>query len=149
MANTLDEVAFEMHNLAHKQLETSYTEFMTLLSVTEQLVYERGFYKNGPTMIALKPTEFEQEKQTYDVYIPVNESVTNGTFENVDELKYDRALHTRVPFDEGLQATLDEMKDYLKSAGVVYQDQLLLVMTQVYEEYWVDLLIPMTEKVAE
>lgn len=141
----MDIVSLEMENLIYEEIEAKYGNFLPALQQMEELVFEDGFYKNGPTMIEMKPTEFEDEQQHFKFYIPTNEPVSNGTSEIVEELKIAKALHKCVPFDIELDADLNEMKTYLKDEGLAYADRLLLVFTLVYQEYWVDLLIPIEE----
>ena len=118
---------------------------MDLILQSEELTYEEGFYKNGPTMIELKPTELSEEEQTYKCYIPVNEPVESGEIFTVENIHYDHLVRKRIPFDDELGANIEEMTDYLLEQKIEFDDKLLLVMTLVYDEYWVDVLIPTKE----
>ncbi|MFG5604475.1 hypothetical protein ACFJX8_15600, partial [Enterococcus faecalis] len=58
---------------------------------------------------------------------------------------YDHLVRKRIPFDDELGANIEEMTDYLLEQKIEFDDKLLLVMTLVYDEYWVDVLIPTKE----
>lgn len=59
----MDVVSLEMNNLVYTEVKTVPDNFLTLVSQSEELLFEDGYYKNGPTLIEVKPTEFEQEEQ--------------------------------------------------------------------------------------
>ncbi|OJG59218.1 hypothetical protein RV07_GL002696 [Enterococcus malodoratus] len=141
----MDVVSLEMNNLVYTEVKTVPDNFLTLVSQSEELLFEDGYYKNGPTLIEVKPTEFEQEEQTYKFYIPVNEPVENGSSQLIEELKFEQMVRQRVPFDDGIDVALESMKSALQENEVKYEDKLIMVMTPVYGEYWVDLMIPVTE----
>lgn len=141
----MDVVSLEMNNLVYTEVKTVPDNFLTLVSQSEELLFEDGYYKNGPTLIEVKPTEFEQEEQTYKFYIPVNEPVENGSSQLIEELKFEQMVRQRVPFDDGIDVALESMKSSLQENEVKYEDKLIMVMTPVYGEYWVDLMIPVTE----
>ncbi|WP_432228231.1 hypothetical protein ACQ3MN_07920 [Enterococcus faecalis] len=82
----MDVVSLEMNNLVYTEVKTVPDNFLGLVFESEDLLFEDGYYKNGPTMIEVKPTEFEQEEQTYKFYIPVNEPVENGGSQLIEEL---------------------------------------------------------------
>lgn len=141
----MDVVSLEMNNLVYTEVKTVPDNFLGLVFESEELLFEDGYYKNGPTMIEVKPTEFEQEEQTYKFYIPVNEPVENGSSQLIEELKFEQMVRERVPFDDGIDVALESMKSALQENEVKYEDKLIMVMTPVYGEYWVDLMIPVTE----
>ena len=141
----MDVVSLEMNNLVYTEVKTVPENFLTLVFQSEELLFEDGYYKNGPTLIEVKPTEFEQEEQTYKFYIPVNEPVENGSSQLIEELKFEQMVRERVPFDDGIDEALESMKSALQENEVKYEDKLIMVMTPVYGEYWVDLMIPVTE----
>lgn len=141
----MDVVSLEMNNLVYTEVKTVPDNFLGLVFESEELLFEDGYYKNGPTMIEVKPTEFEQEEQTYKFYIPVNEPVENGSSQLMEELKFEQMVRERVPFDDGIDVALESMKSALQENEVKYEDKLIMVMTPVYGEYWVDLMIPVTE----
>lgn len=98
-------------------------------------------------MIELKPTELREEKQIYKFYIPVNEPVEGGDIFTIENIHYDYLARKRMPFDEELGANIEEITDYLQEQKIEFENKLLLVMTLVYDEYWVDVLIPIKEQV--
>ena len=80
-------------------------------------------------------------KNNKRIYIPVNEPVESGEIFTVENIHYDHLVRKRIPFDDELGANIEEMTDYLEQK-IEFDDKLLLVMTLVYDEYWVDVLIP-------
>lgn len=141
----MDTISLEMNNLVYTEVKTVPENFLSLVLQSEELLFEDGFYKNGPTLIEIKPTELEQEEQTYKFYIPVNEPVENGSSKLVEQLHFDKLLRQRVPFDDGIDEALEAMKALLQENDSKYADKLLMAMTVVYGEYWVDLMIPIIE----
>lgn len=69
----IDMIALEMEDLIYTEVEATPEHFPDLLLQAENVPFQDGYYKNGPTIVELKPTEFDtQEKQTYKFYIPVS-----------------------------------------------------------------------------
>lgn len=98
-------------------------------------------------MVEFKPTEIESEEQTFKVYFPINEEVSGEGNDGVNwkwvpELNLTKVLRSRVPFDEGIETKLEEMKSYLQENSIPYEDRLILLFSKIYEEYWVDMVIP-------
>ncbi|MCI1987145.1 MAG: hypothetical protein LKJ69_06730 [Lactobacillus sp.] len=143
--NNIEEVSFEMTQLLHRQLVTDTDQFTLLLQESEELVYEQGFYKTGPTIFGLTPTEMEKAKQHYDIYIPVSAPESTDKLSYVECIGFESALHLRLPFDEGVEAGLQAMKQHLQSEGRNYDDRLYIALTRVYDEYWADMFIPLEE----
>ncbi|MBC9722780.1 MAG: hypothetical protein H9W82_16340 [Lactobacillus sp.] len=141
----MDFVSLEMNNLVYTEVKTIPDNFLDLVFQSEELLFEDGYYKNGPTIIEVKPTEFEKEEQTYKFYIPVNEPVENGSSKMIEKLEFDQIFRQRVPFDNGIEEALNTMKASLQKNDVKYEDKLIMAMTSVYGEYWVDLMIPVME----
>ncbi|MGM0214468.1 hypothetical protein [Enterococcus sp. AZ109] len=141
----IDTISLEMNNLVYTEVKTVPDNFLSLVLQSEELLFEEGYYKNGPTLIEIKPTEMELEEQTYKFYIPVNEPVDNGNSKLVDNLHFDKLLRQRVPFDDGIDVALESMKAILQENDIQYADKLLMAMIVVYGEYWVDLMIPILE----
>ena len=141
----IEKVSLEMNNLVYIEKRATTDQLVDLILQSEELTYEEGFYTNGPTMIELKPTELSEEEQTYKFYIPVNEPVESGEIFTVENIHYDHLVRKRIPFDDELGANIEEMTDYLLEQKIEFDDKLLLVMTLVYDEYWVDVLIPTKE----
>lgn len=138
---------FTMVNLATRETKGKLADLIELLVAVEQSNYVEGRFQNGPTMVEIKPTEIEEEEQNIKVYIPINEQVLMTGGDGVDfgwesELDIEKTVRTRVPFDEGIESNLKEMKDYLQRKGLEYEDRLLLLFTKIYDEYWVDMVIP-------
>ena len=75
----------------------------------------------------------------------MNEPVESGEIFTVENIHYDHLVRKRIPFDDELGANIEEMTDYLLEQKIEFDDKLLLVMTLVYDEYWVDVLIPTKE----
>ena len=120
--------------------------FSELISNYEYQLFEEGYYKNGPTMAEFKISDFKKELLDVTIYIPVNAPVEEGENHKwIDHLKLESCLRKRTPFDESTEAALEEMKAYIDQEGLVYEDRLILVFLRVFDEYWVDLLIPVKE----
>jgi hypothetical protein len=141
----IEKVSLEMNNLVYIEKRATTDQLVDLILQSEELTYEEGFYKNRPTMIELQPTELSEEEQTYKFYIPVNEPVASGEIFTVENSHYDHLVRKRIPFDDELGANIEEMTDYLLEQKIEFDDKLLLVMTLVYDEYWVVVLIPTKE----
>ena len=104
--------------------------------------YTDGIYKDGPTIFEMTPTQFNEEKQDVGVYIPVISEA-----EPTSQLDYQASLDIegiskRVLFDGSLDETIEEMKAYIRDHGWELQDKLYLVLIPVYDDLFVDLIIP-------
>ncbi|MCI1986568.1 MAG: hypothetical protein LKJ69_04835 [Lactobacillus sp.] len=143
--DNIEEVSFEMTQLLHRQLVTGADQFASLLQSSEELVYEEGFYKTGPTIFGLTITEMASSKQHCDIYIPVSAPIPTAELAYVDQIGCDSALHLRVPFNKGIEAGLQAMTQSLQSQGRHYADRVYIALTRVYGEYWADLFIPLEE----
>ena len=143
----MNEQRFTMLNLTSREMLGHIDELIDIISTVELNNYEEGRFQNGPTMIEFKPTELGSNDQTFRVYIPVNaEVVTEGAdgvnWDWIPELDIPKVIRTRTFFDEGIETKLSEMKDYLKDNQKAYDDRLILLVSKIYDEYWVDMVIP-------
>lgn len=143
----MKEQRFTMMNLASREMVGNIQDIIEIVSTVELNNYGDGRFQNGPTMIEFKSTEIANDEQTFKVYIPINEEVfgegndgINWTW--VPELDIEKVLRSRVPFDDGVENKLEDMKNYLQKNSISYEDRLILLFSKIYEEYWVDLVIP-------
>ncbi|EHV0154609.1 hypothetical protein KZ121_002802, partial [Enterococcus faecalis] len=49
----IEKVSLEMNNLVYIEKRATTDQLVDLILQSEELTYEEGFYKNGPTMIEL------------------------------------------------------------------------------------------------
>lgn len=143
----MNEQRFTMMNLASREMVGNIQDIIEIVGTVELNNYGEGRFQNGPTMIEFKPTEIENEEQTFKVYLPINEEVSGEGNDGVNwkwipELDITKVLRSRVPFDEGIETKLEEMKRYLQENSIPYEDRLILLFSKIYEEYWVDMVIP-------
>ena len=76
------------------------------------------------------------------VYIPViSETASTSQLTYLPSLSID-GVSQRVLFAEGLDEKLYEMKSYIREKGWELQDKLYLVLIPVYDDLFVDLIIP-------
>lgn len=76
------------------------------------------------------------------VYIPViSETASTSQLTYLPSLSID-GISQRVLFAEGLDERLYEMKNYIREKGWELQDKLYLVLIPVYDDLFVDLIIP-------
>lgn len=121
-------------------------EFFEAMLSCDQILFEDGYYKNGPTIIEMDPSLFNQQKQTFQFYIPVNQNVEVENGQWIDVLDCPYVLRERVPFDDGIGEVLENMIDFLNDQDIIYGPHLFLVMTNVYDDYWADILIPIEQE---
>lgn len=138
----IKEIQIHMEHLMTDQVQIQADELLELFVHTELLPYTNGIYKDGPTIFEMTPTQFDEEEQDVTLYIPVI-SETNST----SQLRYQASLNIegiskRVPFEDGLDQSIYEMKDYIIEHGWKLQDKLYLVLIPVYDDLFVDLIIP-------
>lgn len=143
----MNEQRFTMINLASREMSGHINEIFEIISTAELNNYEEGRFQNGPTMVEFKPTESGRKDQVFRVYIPVNaEVITTGEdgtiWDWIPELDIPKVLRSRTPFDEGVEMKLSEMKHYLQENNITYEDRLILLFSKIYDEYWVDMVIP-------
>lgn len=140
-------VKFELHNLLEIEENISGHQFFELVQTVERKVFAQGLYKNGPTVIETKLSTFgKPEVNPYKVYIPLNKKVDNlGKW--CKTLKIAKAAKLRAAFDEELGLAFERVKQFMEDNKVsLAEDRLILVMMEVYGEYWVDILLPFKEE---
>ena len=138
----IKEIKIHMEHLMTDQVQIQADELLELFVHTELLPYTDGIYKDGPTIFEMTPTQFNEEKQDVGVYIPVISEA-----EPTSQLDYQASLDIegiskRVLFDGSLDETIEEMKAYIRDHGWELQDKLYLVLIPVYDDLFVDLIIP-------
>ena len=138
----IKEIQLHMSHLMTDQVQIQADELLELFVHTELLPYTNGIYKDGPTIFEMTPTQFDEEEQDVTLYIPVI-SETNST----SQLRYQASLNIegiskRVPFEDGLDQSIYEMKAYIRDHGWELQDKLYLALIPVYDDLFVDLIIP-------
>ncbi|RSJ93262.1 hypothetical protein [Streptococcus cristatus] len=138
----IKEIQLHMTHLMTDQVQIQADELLELFVHTELLPYTDGIYKDGPTIFEMTPTQFDEEEQDVTIYIPVI-SETNST----SQLRYQASLNIegiskRVPFEDGLDQSIYEMKAYIRDHGWELQDKLYLALIPVYDDLFVDLIIP-------
>ena len=138
----IKETQIHMTHLMTDQVQIRGEELLELFVHTELLPYTDGIYKDGPTIFEMTLTQFDEEEQDVTIYIPVI-SETKST----SQLSYQSSLSIngiskRVPFEDGLDQSLNEMKTYIREKGWELQDKLYLVLIPVYDDLFVDLIIP-------
>ena len=138
----IKEIQIHMEHLMTDQVQIQADELLELFVHTELLPYTNGIYKDGPTIFEMTPTQFDEKEQDVTLYIPVI-SETNST----SQLRYQASLNIegiskRVPFEDGLDQSIYEMKAYIRDHGWELQDKLYLALIPVYDDLFVDLIIP-------
>lgn len=132
-----------MENLMMIEESVGNDEFFEAMLNFDNILFEDGFYKVGPTVVEMDPAKFEEPEQVFQFYVPVNGVVETETSQWVDELDYPIVLRDRAPFNEDIGDVLSEMVDYLNEKEITYGPHLLLVLSRIYDEYWADILIPL------
>lgn len=143
----MKEQRFTMFNLISRLIYGNIKDLMDLVANVELISYEEGRFQNGPTMVEFCPTETGSSDQQFRLYIPVNELVEAESDDGfawdwIPELDIPKVLRTRIPFDDGVERKLEEMKHYLQENDKKYEDRLILLFSKIYDEYWVDMVIP-------
>ena len=138
----IKEIQLHMTHLMTDQVQIQADELLELFVHTELLPYTDGIYKDSPTIFEMTPTQFDEEEQDVTIYIPVI-SETNST----SQLRYQASLNIegiskRVPFEDGLDQSIYEMKAYIRDHGWELQDKFYLALIPVYDDLFVDLIIP-------
>lgn len=132
-------------HLVKKTVRIAADQLPDLFEYTEYLPFEFGVYKDGPTFFEITPSQFQEEKQEYGIYIPVNTEVNSSEdFTYVPSLEI-KGVRKRVPFEEGLDEHLNSIKEYMLGEGLTIPDKLYLVMTPVYGQLFVDIIVPEEE----
>lgn len=138
----IKETQIQMTHLMKDQVQIHPDELLELFAHTELLPYTEGIYKDGPTIFEMIPTQFDEERQDVTVYIPViSETASTSQLTYLPSLNID-GISQRVLFAEGLDERLYEMKSYIREKGWELQDKLYLVLIPVYDDLFVDLIIP-------
>lgn len=138
---------FELHNLLEVEETISGHQFFELVQTVERQVFAEGLYKNGPTVIETKLSVFgKPERHPYKVYIPLNKKVDHlGTWRK--SFKVEKVAKLRAAFDEELGLAFERVKQFMEDNEVsLAEDRLILVMMEVYGDYWVDILLPFKEE---
>lgn len=138
----ITETHIHMTHLMMDQVQIRPDELLELFAHTELLPYTEGVYKDGPTIFEMIPTQFDEDHRDVTVYIPViSETESTSQLTYLPSLSID-GVSQRVAFEGGLDETIYEMKTYIREHGWDLQDKLFLVLIPVYDDLFVDLIIP-------
>lgn len=142
----MDIMSLTCHSLVKTQGVLPFEAIGDVVAAYEEQVFEDGYYKNGPTIVEFSLDEASQEEQKVTFYIPVNGQIEDGERHDwVAEYQVDQAIRERVPFLTDLEPTLRGLKGYLDENQLKDTNQLLLAFIKVYDEYWVDIILPFQE----
>ena len=73
----IEKAIIKQTHLVKKTVCIEADQLPALFEYTEYLPFEFGIYKDGPTFFEIAPSQYQEEKQTYDVYIPINTEVAS------------------------------------------------------------------------
>lgn len=142
----MDIMSLQTQGLLVTQGQIPMDIFMDLIEEYEDQLFEEGYYKNGPTMAEFRLSDFKEDEQLVTIYIPVNAEVEgNEQAKWLDSFSIKKALRERTPFDGHAGKAIEDMKTYLEQGRLEYEDRIILILIRVFEEYWVDLIIPLKE----
>lgn len=138
-------IELQMTHLMTDRVQIKADELLELFVHTELLPYTTGVYKDGPTIFEMIPTQFDGEYQDVTLYIPVSTEV-----ESTDQLTYIPSLNVKgimkqVVFEDGIDEHIQEMKEYIRDNNWELQDKLYLIMIPVFDDLFVELVIPVEE----
>lgn len=133
--------------LVYKKEILPMNNFFQLIEESETILFEKGVYKNGPTVVETTLSTFSEPGEApFTVYIPINIPLEeeNG-FHFLDE--YDiEGLSEITAFDENMMSTLDKMKEELKEQDLKLDgDRLFIIILPVFGRLFVELVLPVKE----
>lgn len=143
----MDIISLHCHSLIKTTGRLPFEDIGAIAAAYEEQRFEDGYYKNGPTIVELTLDDVNNEEQAASIYIPMNSEVSDGeNYSWVESYQIEQAVRERVPFLSDLEPTLINLKNYLENEGLEDENKLLLVFIKVYDEYWVDIILPFKEK---
>lgn len=127
-----------------KQLKEDWLEAFFMM---EDTTLGRGIYKDGPVFFSVAPEMNEDKFGHFTYYLPMNESIElidEEHFRVVDNFSIESALVLRQA-DEMLdfQTAYQKVKDYAVEHSIELEDTYYCVLVEVYNEYMIDLYVPM------
>lgn len=142
----MDVMSLTCQGLIKTQGKLSFEDIGMVVAAYEEQVFEDGYYKNGPTLVEFSLDKVSQSEQEVTFYIPVNSQVEEGeNFSWLEEYHIERAVRERVPFLTDLEPVLMGLKGYLVDNQLNDDNRLLLAFIKVYDDYWVDIILPFKE----
>lgn len=143
----MDIITLSCHSLVKTQGRLSFEDIGAIVENYEEQVFEDGYYKNGPTIVEFSLDDVTNEEQEVSIYLPVNNAVESGeNYSWVEDYQISQAVRERVPFLSDLEPALVNLKSYLDNEGLDNENKLLLAFIKVYDEYWVDIILPFKEQ---
>ncbi len=143
----MDIITLNCHSLVKTQGRLSFGDIGEIVACYEEQIFEDGYYKNGPTIVEFSLDDVANEEQEVTIYIPVNSAVESGeNYSWVEDYTISQAVRERIPFLSDLEPALTNMKKHLENEGLDDVNKLLLVFIKVYDEYWVDIILPFKER---
>ncbi|MGT2809171.1 hypothetical protein DIX60_08735 [Streptococcus iniae] len=139
----------KMTKLMKMDLTIESEELFDIILRAERQVFEDGLYKNGPTVIKSKLSDFPHDGITsYTVYIPVNEEIENNKdFTYVDQLILPAVAGNRVSMDENFNNTVKDVLAFMNEIKIEQEgDEFYMVLFPVFDNFFVDILIPYKEQ---
>lgn len=142
----MDIISLRCHSLVKTQGRLSFEDLGMIVASYEEQVFEDGYYKNGPTIVEFTLDDLGNEEPKVSIYIPVNSAVESGeNYSWVEDYQIEQAVRERVPFLSDLEPALANLKHHLEQEGLEDENKLLLAFIKVYDEYWVDIILPYKE----
>lgn len=143
----MDIIAVHQDNLivANKHLKGEL--FAELVEESERLGFGEGLYKNGPTIVSMPVKQFFEQEIDFKLYVPISEYVetadTDFTWQK--SLDISKAVSVRMPFGDKVEEGVRQLQKYLEDHKKQTPERMFFVLTPVYAQYWVDIVMPLSK----
>lgn len=122
-------------------------QFAELVEESERLGFGEGIYKNGPTIVSIFTKHFFDDEIDVKLYVPVSEDVdvSETEFKWQQSIDIPKAVSVRMPFSDEIDEGFARLQKYLKDNDQPTPERTFLILTPVYAQYWVDIVMPLAE----
>ena len=116
----------------------------------EDFTLIKDIYQNGPIFFSVAPEENEDKFGNFTYYLPINERVKleeDPNFSFLDKLYIEEALVLRQADQEvDFHAAYRKVKDHAHHHNISLENTFYCVLLEVYDEYIIDLYVPVKKR---
>ncbi|GBG04471.1 hypothetical protein NR996_01945 [Lactobacillus rodentium] len=126
-------------------------QFADLVEDISQLTFGEGVYQIGPTIISIPTEHFFDKEIDFKAYVPVSQEVevegSEFSWQNV--LDIPKAISSEMKFNDQVSEEFRKLRQYLDDNNKPVPERIFLILTPVYTDYWVNIVVPLEDVVEE
>lgn len=136
-----------MENLIEneRQIEVNADSIIELFAKVELEANSGEIFKAGPVVLELKPSEANLSKMNVKYYIPLSYKPKSLEGYNFIPNLHIHGTRDRVLFDENILDKLNAIKTSIRERNLELKDKLYIVLISVFDDLFVDLIVPVED----